>query len=163
MAAFTLARLHVFDAENTRRIENAYRLLRGLESLAGLEVPTVYPDRDHVFQMFRVRVGAAAQRIGMPPAMLREKLVKALQAEGARWWIWERKPLPRYALFQSPHDGRSWNWRAHATPNSEALASDALFTYAHYPPNDEDLMKSYVEAFRKVWDHLNAVAARVEA
>ena len=34
---------------------------------------------------------------------------------------------------------------------------------AHYPPNDEDLMKGYVEAFRKVWDHLDAVAARVEA
>lgn len=162
MAAFTLARLEVFDAESTRRIENAHRLLRGLEGLAGLELPTIYPDRDHVFQMFRLRVGAAARTMGMSAETLREKVIRALQAEGARWWIWERKPLPSYALFQAPHDGRAWNWRAHAIPNSEALASDALFTYAHYPPNDEDLMDRYVEAFRKVWEQLDAVAARVE-
>jgi dTDP-4-amino-4,6-dideoxygalactose transaminase len=163
MAAFTLARLEVFDEENACRVANAHRLLRGLDGLAGLELPRIFPDRDHVFQMFRIRVGEAARMIGMPAGMLREKVVRALQAEGARWWIWERKPLPHYALFQAPHDGRKWDWRAHAIPNSEALASDAIFTYAHYPPNNGDLMDQYVEALRKVWNRLDVVATRVDA
>lgn len=170
-AAFTLARLEAFDSEQTLRVENAVRLINGIKLLPGVSVPTALAGKEHVFQMFRIRISEGAVRRDLSAAEMRERIVAALVAEGAIWWIWERKPLPAYNLFQTLNaDGRGFPWSLTGTrqgiryrpedyPVSVATCDDSIFTSSHFPPNGPDLIDLYVEAFKKVWDNLDAVAS----
>ncbi len=170
-AAFTLARLESFNSEQAVRAANAWRLIDGIKSLPGVAVPSVPADKEHAFQMIRIRITADSLQYNITVAELRERVVVALAAEGARWWIWERKPLPAYNLFKTLNaDGRHYPWslpEAHKGisyhpedyPVSVATCDDSIFTTSHFPPNDFRLMDLYVEAFHKVWDNLDAVAS----
>jgi dTDP-4-amino-4,6-dideoxygalactose transaminase len=168
-AAFALARLESFNAEQEVRAANAQRLIDGIRDLPGISVPPTLTDREHVFQMIRVRVDANRLNYCGAAEELRDKIVAALTAEGAQWWAWERKPLPAYSLFQSRNaEGGHYPWclpqvrgdityRPEDYPVSLATAQDSLFTTAHYPPNGALLMDLYIEAFRKVWSELDVV------
>lgn len=171
-AAFALARLESFDSEREVRITtNARQLIDGIRNLPGVGVPPSPTDREHIFQMIRVRVDAARLGYRGSAEDLRDKIVAALTAEGVQWWVWERKPLPAYSLFQSRNaEGGHYPWclpqarsdityRPEDYPVSLATAQDSLFTTAHYPPNGAQLMDLYVEAFRKVWSEMDAVAS----
>ncbi|HYC89757.1 MAG TPA: DegT/DnrJ/EryC1/StrS family aminotransferase [Thermoanaerobaculia bacterium] len=168
-AAFTLARLTAFDEETAIRKRNAERLRDGLAGLPGVQVPPADGTRTHIYQMFRVRLDPAALGLDLDAESFRERVVAALQAEGAQWWIWERKSLPEYTLFQTRNrHGRGFPWSvspAHASltyhpdeyPVAMATARDAIFTYGHYPQNPPELIDLYVEAFQKVWRNVESL------
>ncbi len=170
MAAFTLARLESFDDERESRIKNALHFLKSVKDLPGLSFPPTPEDRDHIFQMIRLRIDNQSLGYALSAEELRERIVLALTAEGANWWIWERKPLPSYAIFRSLNaEGGNFPWCASKTrkdmtyrtedyPVSLDTARDSIFTASHFPPNGLQLMDLYIEAFRKVWANLDAVA-----
>ncbi len=168
-AAFTLARLEALSSEQQVRNDNARRLTRGLSELKGLMLPNEPSDRTHIYNMIRIRLDPAALGIDMDASVYREKVIRALQAEGAIWWIWERKALPAYRLFQTKNiDGGHYPWclpqaredisyLPESYPISVATAKDSIYTTAHFPPNSTALMDQYVEAFLKVWRNLDEV------
>ena len=171
MAAFALARLESLDSEQEIRISNAQHLINGIKDLPGVSVPPLQvEDRNHIFQMIRVRVNAEILGLKLSSEELRERIVFALAAEGANWWIWERKPVPAYSIFQSLNadgDGYPWclpqarkniSYHPGNYPVSLATSRDSIFTTAHFPPNTANLMELYVEAFHKVWANLDAVS-----
>jgi dTDP-4-amino-4,6-dideoxygalactose transaminase len=171
MSAFALARLESLDSEQEIRISNAQHLIHGIKDLPGVSVPPLQvEDRNHIFQMIRVRINAEILGLKLSSEELRERIVFALAAEGANWWIWERKPLPAYSIFQSLNadgDGYPWclsqtrkniNYHPENYPVSLATSRDSIFTTAHFPPNTANLMELYVEAFHKVWANLDAVS-----
>lgn len=169
LAAFTLARLRSFDAEAEVRQANAKRLAEGLAQYPGLSVPSSLKLPDHTYSMFRVRVDPKAMGIEMSAGVFREKLITALKAEGVFFWVWERRPLPMYRLFQDLNaTGRHFPWSLHPDalgmkyqPEkyrvSLQLADDAIFTTSHFPPNGIELMDLYIEAFDKLWRNLDDV------
>jgi len=171
MAAFALARLESLDSEQEVRISNAQHLINGIKDLPGVSVPPLQVEnRNHIFQMIRVRINAEILELKLSSEELRERIVLALVAEGVNWWIWERKPLPAYSIFQSLNadgDGYPWclpqarkniSYHPENYPVSLATSRDSIFTTAHFPPNTANLMELYVEAFHKVWANLDAVS-----
>jgi dTDP-4-amino-4,6-dideoxygalactose transaminase len=58
-AAVGVEQLKKLDRLNARRIENAAYLTEGLGEVPGLAVPTVAPDRNHVFHLYPVQIDPA--------------------------------------------------------------------------------------------------------
>jgi dTDP-4-amino-4,6-dideoxygalactose transaminase len=168
-AALALARAESLDTEQEWRISNAKRFIAGISDLAGVQVPTVPNDRTHIFQMIRLRLDGSALGIAMPADLFRERVLAALNAEGADWWTWETKPLPNFTVFKTLNaDGRGYPWtlsdtrrtmqyKAEDYPVSLATTRDSIFTTSHYPPNQPSLIDKYIEAFHKVWSSLDEV------
>lgn len=172
-AAFTLARLDAFEEETALRIENARRLIAALRDLPGISITPELPGRRHVYQMLRVRLTPGALGIDMPPENFRERVVAALNAEGAKWWVWERKALPEYELFRERNRvGKHYPWSMFEWsrdlrydpanyPVSVATSRDSIFTYGHYPQHDSSLIDLYASAFHKVWDEIHTLVEEV--
>jgi dTDP-4-amino-4,6-dideoxygalactose transaminase len=167
VAAFTMARLRSFDREQAIRIENARRLIDGIRDLEGVVSPPDVPsDRTHIYQMVHVRLEPDRQKL----ANFRDRIVKALRAEGTNFWVWQRRPLPGYTVFQQVNnhpDAHPWSlrrnrksieYRIEDYPVALSLAQNSLYTASHYPPNSTELMDLYAEAFRKVWAHRDELA-----
>lgn len=174
LAAFTLARLESLDHEQAVRQRNATQLIEGISALKGLAIPPQSVAGPHVFQMIRLRLDPGAIGFPLKNTGFRARVLAALAAEGARWWTWEAKPLPAYSLFRTLNaagGGYPWclsKWRRTMSydladyPVSCATAEDAIFTTAHYPPNNHSLIELYIEAFHKVWGRLEEVCALPE-
>lgn len=172
-AAFTLARLDAFEEETAARIANATRLIAALRDLPGISLPPQLPGRRHVYQMLRIRLLPGELGIDVAPEEFRERVVAALAAEGAKWWVWERKALPEYEVFRDRNRaGRHYPWSLFdwsrdlaydpsAYPVSVATARDAIFTYGHYPQNDPVLVDLYAAAFHKVWEEIHTLVEEV--
>ena len=59
-AAVGVEQLKKLDQLNQRRIENAAHITEGLRGVPGLTLPTVMPDRNHVFHLYPVQVDPEA-------------------------------------------------------------------------------------------------------
>jgi len=124
-----------------------------------------------VYQMLRVRLHPTGAGVAMSSKHFRARVLVALGAEGARFWTWEVRSLPEYTIFRTRNEvggGFPWcvsgarhdvDYDPNSFPVARATARDAIYTTSHYPPNSGDLMDLYVEAFRKVWRNLDALAA----
>jgi perosamine synthetase len=170
-AAFALARLDALAHEQEIRIANARHLINGIKDLPGISVPCLdIEDRNHIFQMIRLRINSEELGFQLSPEELRERILLALVAEGTNWWIWERKPLPAYSIFQSlnsngggypwclPQARKNISYCPENYPVSLATARDSIFTTAHFPPNSKTLMDLYIETFHKVWANLDSIS-----
>lgn len=167
-SAFTLGRLEKFDVEKRQRIDNALTFISMLTDLPGLVTPIFRTEGEHTYSMFRIRLDPSQLSLNIKASVFREKLLKAMIAEGMAWWIWERQPLPNYPIFQIAeqfgfpvratelNSYESQNVSRQLFPEASAISDDALFTTAHFPGNEELLIK-YAIAMRKIWKHMDEV------
>jgi dTDP-4-amino-4,6-dideoxygalactose transaminase len=181
MAAFARVQLARLPERTARCRENAARLSRALADLPGVTPPREPPGRTSVHHKFRIPLdaeraglGSAGQR-GIAPERLRDAMIEALRAEGLEVVLWQSVPLPAQTVFQrrDPVGGfprareggtdLATNYDPERYPRTRALLAGSLVLFSQSCPliaQDAALVDRYAEAFRRVWEHREAIAAR---
>lgn len=168
--AFVRSQLRRLDEYNARRIENCNYLNRELGAIKGIIPPTVPSDRNCVYHIYRIKLDPAAIGYGgMKPEDFRWGVQNALFAEGVPVMEWHSFPVPGQKIFQQmdaygkgcpwncSHARRGISYRSEDYPETQKMFASSFVLYNIYPPNGLELFKYYVEAFRKVFDHLDEI------
>ncbi len=173
VAALTRSQLRRLDSLNAGRVRCAEYLSKHLARIPGLHPPVTPPDRTHVYHMYALRMDPKALAVDLPARRFRECVERALQAEGVPVHQWVDRVLPDHAVYQVREGyGRGCPWtcpygsreveypreafRA-AYPEAMRMLDETTILWGVRPPNGIALMKLYVEAFEKVFDHLDEV------
>jgi dTDP-4-amino-4,6-dideoxygalactose transaminase len=174
LASFTLSQLARLDDYTARVQEGARRLSEGMRRIPGLIPPHVPADRTHVYHHFRFRVDPAAAGVDLPAGVFRKALQDAMAAEGVPLIEYQNRPIPGQVLFQERRGyGKGWPW-------SGGFASRDIVYDIHEYPQTLDVIRGtllvghrlcmasfmepanierYLEAFEKVFHHLDELAA----
>jgi dTDP-4-amino-4,6-dideoxygalactose transaminase len=186
-AAFARCQLRKLDMLNELRRKNCEYLSKHLGEIDGIEPPYVPPDRTHVYFFYVLRLKMARLGIKIPEerdelglnphaARFRTAFERALNAEGVPIGQWQTVPVPSQSVFQFKDGyglGCPWScpfytgriepfytpvkYRNEDYPETLKLIDEYLMISRITPPNDIELMKLYVEAFRKVFDNINRI------
>ena len=155
-----------------RAQETASVLTDGLARITGVVPPVTPPKRTHVFHKYRVRLDAQALGFDGPTSELRDRVLRALRAEGVDAVVWQLFPLPALPAFRRP--GLSpWTatasseelvpWDREPFRNTTRMLDESLVLGSERGPlfhQSNDLAAHYVEACAHVFEHLDEVLAR---
>ncbi|HXZ43338.1 MAG TPA: DegT/DnrJ/EryC1/StrS family aminotransferase, partial [archaeon] len=156
---------------NTRK--NAAYLTEELGKIRGINPPYVPPDCTSSYYQYRIRLDPRAAGVDLPANQFRSKVLAALKAEGVEVSLWQTVPVPGQTLFQERTGyGLSCPWKCPLGeevkydlaeyPETVKLLADSLVVGSHsYPlfPQPMELMRSYVEAFQRVFTNLEQILA----
>jgi perosamine synthetase len=159
--AFTRSQLRRLDDQNTTRREMAGYLNQALASIPGVEPAACPPDRSPVYWRYVLEFRPDELGLDSHPRAFREAVESALRAEGVPVRQWQRTPVPAQDVFQhlegygrgcpwSCPFGRRVEYRAEDYPRTLRFLDSHTCLEGLWPPNDLELMKSYVRAFEKV-------------
>ncbi len=169
-AAFTDAQLTRFDDYEHARQRNVADLLARLAVLPGLRVPTALPDTTHTWHILRLRFDPAAFGLDAVRAQaVRATLRRLLRAEGVPMSQYQLMPLPDQKVFVDRVGfGAGYPWSVTGAPApvagedypvARAVIADSLtLQKRHLHPASGDLLRSYADAFEKVWASTDTVA-----
>jgi perosamine synthetase len=168
-AAVARSQLRRLDRYTQNARANAAILNEGLAALAGMVPPYVPDDRTSVYYKYRVGIDAGALGVDMPGPELRDRLIRALRAEGVEALLWQIEPLPAYPAFRHEVLGpwfpamdreplREWD-PAEYPVASRVLDSSFILGSEDHPIiiQTSSLMEAYVDAFAKVLSNLDTV------
>lgn len=171
--AFTRSQLKRLDSYNTTAQRNGEYLSRELGKMPGLVPPYVPDDRTCIYHKYRVRLEPEKLGVAVTGTAFRDKLQKALQAEGVDAVLWQRTPIPEQPLFQilegygqgcpwtcEKLGGVTYSYRAEDFPVTlDMLANSLCLCSETYPIYSQpmEVMELYVEAFQKVFASLDQV------
>jgi dTDP-4-amino-4,6-dideoxygalactose transaminase len=167
-AAFTLSQLTRFDGYAARRAENVAELLNRLSELPGLIVPKAAPGTEHAWHIIRLRFEPDLAGLeGVSPAGFRAAAHRLLRAEGVPVSRYQLMPLPEQPVFtERAGFGNGYPWRIGAAqpagswPVTQAVLDDSLtIQKRHLSPDAGPALRSYTDAFEKLWENLDTVAA----
>jgi dTDP-4-amino-4,6-dideoxygalactose transaminase len=176
MAAFARAQLARLPERTERCRRNAQRLAAALAELPGVTPPREPPERTSVHHKFRVHLDPKRAGVDLTPEQLRDGAMAALRAEGLEVVLWQSVPLPEQTVFQRRdtlggfprprEDGTdlAGNYDPTRYPATRSLLAGSLLLFSQSCPliaQDDGLVDRYVEAFRRVWDHRQALATWV--
>ena len=173
--AFTRSQLRRLDDHNARAQHNAEYLSGELAQIPGLVPPYVPEDRTCIYHKYRLGLEPEELDLEITGTAFRNKLLKALQAEGVDAALWQRTSIPAQPLFQildgygkgcpwtcDKADGTRYDYRPDAFPVTNHMLENSLVICSEtYPIFAQPLqiMERYVEAFHKVIDNLDQVLA----
>lgn len=170
-AAVARAQLRRLDGVTRRAQENARVLSAGLAPLEGVVAPPEPPDRTCTWHKYRVAIEPRALGYEGPPTELRDRVVRALAAEGVAAGYWHTHPLPANPAFRR-RELRPWSPRVESEelepwdPQRFPAASRALDTSfvlgserAPICAQSPELMRRYADAFAKVIDNVDVLMA----
>lgn len=161
-AAHARAQLQRLDDYLAQQQVNAARLTAALANVPDLILPTAPDGFGHNYYNYTVRFDMAALGHEHDAADFRNRLVKALQAEGVQTGVWQGWPVPKMTVFQAK------NGYGQGCPWSCPYAEEVDYTVARFPvaqrhcdwhtgmttplraPNGPDVADAVAEAFRKV-------------
>lgn len=172
-AALCRSQLRRLDASLANARKNAAYLTENLGKIPGVIPPYVPPDCTSSYYQYRMRLDPRAAGVSLPAKEFRLKVLAALKAEGLEVSLWQTVPVPGQTLFQERTGyGLSCPWKCPLGeevkydlaeyPETVKLLADSLVIGSHsYPlfPQPMELMRSYVEAFQRVFANLNQVVA----
>ena len=172
-AAFGRAQLTKLDRYLEEEMRNAERLTERLGGVPHLILPTAPAGHDHTYYNYTIRFDMEALGHAADAAAFRDRIVRALQAEGVPTGVWQAYPLPAMTVFQARNAyGSGCPW---SCPYTEPVEDDP----AGYPvarrhsdwhtglttplrsPNGPDAADRVAEAYAKVMANLDQVE-RVE-
>ncbi len=166
LARSQLRRLDYYT-ENAQR--NGAILDEGLSALTGVTPPYVPPDRTSVYYKYRVSIDADALGFDGPAAELRDRLIRALRAEGVEALLWQVEPLPAYPAFRrklygpwypNQDDEPLLDWDPAQYPVTVRVLDSSFIIGSEQRPiiiQDGALMRDYLAAFEKVLRNLDAL------
>jgi dTDP-4-amino-4,6-dideoxygalactose transaminase len=175
MAAFARAQLTKLPERTARCQRNAERLSKALAELPGVVPPHVPAGRTSVHHKYRVHVDPAKAGLSISPSQLRDVTMEALRAEGLELVFWQSAPLSAQTIFQKrdPLDGfpkaqpggtdLTTNYDPARYPRTQALLDGSFVLFSQSCPliaQPDDVVDRYADAFRRVWEHRNALADR---
>ncbi len=169
-SAFARSQLRRLDEYNATAQRNGAILTSGVARLRGVVSPHVPDDRTHVYHKYRVRLDTAELGFEGPAPELRDRVVRALRAEGVEAVLWYVDPLPACPAFRREllpwHRKRDAEplrpWDPAEFPETSRLLDESLVLGSEAMPlfvQEADLMHRYVEAFEKVTANLDALLA----
>jgi len=172
-AALCRSQLRRLEASLANTRQNAAYLTEQLGKIPGVIPPYVPPDCTSSYYQYRIRLDPRAAATGLSAKEFRNKVLAALKAEGAEVSLWQTVPVPGQTLFQERSGyGFSCPWKCPLGeevkydlaeyPETVKLLADSLVVGSHsYPlfPQPIELMRSYVEAFQRVFANLDQVVA----
>jgi perosamine synthetase len=172
-AALCRSQLRRLDASLANARKNAAYLTENLGKIPGVIPPYVPPDCTSGYYQYRMRLDPRAAGVSLPAKEFRLKVLAALKAEGLEVSLWQTVPVPGQTLFQERTGyGLSCPWKCPLGeevkydlaeyPETVKLLADSLVIGSHsYPlfPQPMELMRSYVEAFQRVFANLDQVLA----
>lgn len=158
--AFVRSQIKRLDENNALRVENCRFLTEHLSEVPGVRTPYVPGGRDHVYYNYVVGFDPTELGLDVSPRALREKAQEALKAEGVPVGQWQRRSVPAQDVFQKRVGyGKGCPWRCRDSnvtyevedyPRANAFVDSHCYVFDVNPPNDLELMRLYVAAFRKV-------------
>ena len=165
--ALIRSQLKQLDQNNALRVENCHFLTQYLSRIPGLETPLVPQECEPVYYNYVIGFDPRPLGLDISAGTLRQKVEAALRAEGVATGQWQRLPVPSQEIFQNRVGyGKGCPWQCtHSTveynlddyPNATDFIASHCYLFDVNPPNDQELMGLYVEAFHKVIDNLDSV------
>jgi dTDP-4-amino-4,6-dideoxygalactose transaminase len=168
-AAVARSQLRRLDGYTQNAQRNAAILNEGLNALTGLRPPHVPGDRTSVYYKYRVTIDRDALGVETPLTELRDRLIRALRAEGVEALLWQIEPLPAYPAFRRRTYG-PWfpsldreplaDWEPAEYPVASRMLDSSFILGSEPHPiiiQTSSLMDAYVDAFAKVLSNLDAV------
>jgi perosamine synthetase len=164
-AAFGRAQLTKLDAYIAAQRANARRLTECLQDVAGLILPGAPPDCEHTYYNYTIRFDMQALGHAHDAPIFRDKLVRAMQAEGVETGLWQAFILPAMTVFRAQNGyGKGCPWHCpHAAPVNYALEQYPVaqhhtdthtgMTYPLRAPNGPETAEWMAAGIRKVMEN----------
>jgi len=167
IAAFGRAQLTKLDPYLDTQKKNAQRLAECLKDIPHLILPTEPDGFEHNWYNYTVRFDMEALGHADDAAAFRDKILRALQAEGAGVSVWQKFILPAMTVFQAKNSyGKGCPW---SCPHAESVDySPERFPMAEKhcdwhigmttplrAPNGPEVAELVAQAIRKVMENLD--------
>ncbi|MGE0431426.1 MAG: DegT/DnrJ/EryC1/StrS family aminotransferase [Planctomycetota bacterium] len=164
------------DTERVRR--NAHRLIEGFSGLPGIRAQFEPEHCTSVWHKFRIRLDAVAAGVKeyLPdsPTAFRDCLRQAISDDDGEAVLWQTKAVCGQGLFREKRGfghGIPWtlpgvreiDYSLGQFPATQALLDNSLCLFSQSHPliaQPDDVIDSYVQMLRRIWDHLPAVAKK---
>ena len=170
VASFARAQLTRLDEYLAQQQVNARRLTERLADVEHLVLPVAPEGLGHNWYNYTVRFDMAALGHAEDAARFRDKLVKALRAEGVDTGVWQGWPVPEMTAFQARNAyGRGCPWACQGSQVDYSLGQFPVarrhcdwhtgMTTPLRSPNGPDLADRVAEAFGKVLRNVEQVEA----
>ena len=170
-AAFARSQLRRLDGYIARARENAAYLTERLTGIDGIVPPRQPDDRESVWYAYRVRLDPGAVGFAGEAVEFRDRLLRALDAEGAPVMIWQDLPLSAHPVYRRTppvawHAGRRDTlapWDPREFPVSMDLAQGSFLLGTHAAPlavQRREVLDAHACAVRKVMARLDALLDR---
>jgi len=168
VAAFARAQLTRLDDYLAQIRTNAKRLTECLAEEPNLILPTVPPGCGHNYYNYTIRFDMAALGHADDAARFRDKLVKALCAEGVDTGVWQGWPVPEMTAIAAKNAyGRGCPWKCHDSDVDYSLEQFPVaqkhcdwhtgMTMPLRPPNGPELAERVAAGWRKVVSNIDQV------
>ncbi|HET6486969.1 MAG TPA: DegT/DnrJ/EryC1/StrS family aminotransferase [Spirochaetia bacterium] len=167
-AAFARSQLARLDWSNGVIWQNVHHFGDAVRDIKGMRLPVELPERKHCFYEYKIRFYPEDLGLSMPPDQFKQKVEKALSAEGVQVGRWEFL-IPDMTLFYQKegygkgcpwtcqHYGRNIVYRREDYPVAADIINRCTGIFGLRSPNGFPLMDCYAEAFHKVFGHLEEV------
>jgi perosamine synthetase len=166
-AALARSQLRRLDGYIATARENATFLTERLAGIAGVVPPHQPPDRESVWYAYRVTLDPPAVGFDGPAIEFRDRMLRALDAEGVPVMIWQDLPLSAHPVHRRRptawHAGMRYElepWDPHEFPVAVQIAERSFLLGTHSAPlavQRQDVLNSYAIAVHKVMGQLDAV------
>ena len=169
VAAFARAQLAKLDSHLAQMKKNGDRLHACLADVPNLIRPYTPAGHGWNYYNYTTRFDMEAMGHVKDASLFRDKIVKALQAEGVETGVWQGWPVPQMTVFQAKNaygKGCPWDCQQAAAVNYDVkqfpvaqrhCSSHTGMTTPLRPPNGTDLAELVAAAFRKVLTNLPEV------
>ncbi len=169
VAAFGRSQLRKLDWTLETQVKNAERLAECLEGVPGLILPGVSEKCVHTWYNYTIRFDMDKLGHARDSENFRDKILKALQAEGAQTGVWQRFILPEMTVFKARNAyGKGCPWECRNSGKMEYIPEDYPVAKKHSvshvgmttplrAPNGPESAELTAEAFRKVMNNIDAV------
>ncbi|MFO7945617.1 MAG: DegT/DnrJ/EryC1/StrS family aminotransferase [Armatimonadota bacterium] len=166
-AAFGRAQLTRLDDYLAQQKVNAARMSECLEDVPNVILPTEPEGHEHTYYNYTIRFDMDAMGHADDAADFRDKLVKAMKAEGVGTSVWQAYPLPEMTVFQAKNGyGHGCPWECqHAEPvdysmDQYPVAVDHAsrhtgMTMPLRSPNGPDVAEITAGGIRKVMENID--------
>lgn len=171
--AFTRSQLKRLESTNATAQRNAEYLSAELAKIPGLMPPYVPEDRTCIYHKYRLGLEPKKLGLKVTGVAFRDRVRKALRAEGVDAVLWQLTALPEQPVFQALEGyGRGCPWSCeklggvryeyrpedfpvtkHMLENSLVICSETYPIFAQ----PLEVMERYVEAFHKVFNNIEQI------
>ena len=167
-AAYARAQLTRLDDYLKQIRANALRLQECLADVPHLILPVEPKGHEHNYYNYTIRFDMQALGHARDAAQFRDKLVKALTAEGVDTGVWQGWPVPEMTAIAAKNAyGRGCPWTCSESKVNYSVDQFPVavkhcnwhtgMTMPLRPPNGPDLAELVAAAWRKVMTHLDQV------
>lgn len=169
--ALARTQLKRLDQYNRRAETNGTILSEALANVRGVVPPHAPEDRTCSYWKYMIQLDLDELGYSGPPTELRDRILRALQAEGVEAMVWQPQPIPAQPVFRKrprpwfaanaddpllPWDPQEYPVSSRLVDVSLALGTEARPLYVQEPI----LIERYVDAVEKVLGNLDSVIDR---